>query len=133
MPYAVTQISGDEIRKSATTNWIEGLHGKVPGLIVKIGRVATEARIQVILRGKRVTLYIIDGVPYDTDLGKNMSYTDRIRAMAEGRNLDDTTNILEMINPLDVESVTVLPSANATMLYGSEGNNGAIIITTKKY
>ena len=132
LPYAVTQISGDEIRRGATTNWIEGLNGKVPGLTISTISSGAENRINVLLRGNKVTLFVIDGVPYNTDLGKNMSFSDRMRAMREGQNLDDTSNILEMINSNDIESITVLPSANAAMLYGSEGANGAILITLKK-
>jgi len=133
LPYAVTVISGDVIRSVASPNWIEALSGRAPSVTVRTGNQgAAGANVQVFLRGSLVTLFIIDGVPYNADLSKNMSFAEIKRAEMEGESLDDTNRLLSMINPLDIESITVLPSINAAMLYGSEGYNGAIVITTKK-
>jgi TonB-dependent SusC/RagA subfamily outer membrane receptor len=44
----------------------------------------------------------------------------------------DVSNSIAGINIEDIESITVLKSANAAILYGSDGVNGVIVITTKK-
>ena len=133
LPSAVTVVSGDAIRKAAGTTWIEALVSTVPSLTIRTIRQGAGASIQVILRGIPVTLIVIDGVPYETNLGKNMSASDRYRAIQEGQELNNTSNILGMINPSDIESVTVIRGGNMAALYGiGEALNGAIIITTKK-
>ena len=107
LPYAVYQVSEDEIRKSGAKSIAEGLVGKIPGLQTYMG-IDGILRISLLRgMGDKPPLFVLDGVPLR----------------------EDPT---DWLNFEDVESVTVLPSANATMLYGSEGNNGAIIITTKK-
>jgi TonB-dependent SusC/RagA subfamily outer membrane receptor len=43
-----------------------------------------------------------------------------------------TANLLSLINPNDVENITVLKDASATAIYGSRGSSGVILITTKR-
>jgi len=132
LPHAVTVVSGDAISKVAGPNWIEALIGTVPDLTIRRIGSGAGAPIQVILRGSPVRLIIIDGVPYDTNLGRNMSASEQMIARNAGQSLDDTSNILGMINPSDIESVTVHRGGNFAALYGI-ATNGAIIITLKKY
>ncbi len=47
-------------------------------------------------------------------------------------NIGGSRNILESINPNDIESMTILKDASATAIYGSRASNGVIIITTKQ-
>jgi TonB-linked SusC/RagA family outer membrane protein len=58
-------------------------------------------------------LYVVDGIPYSTDL-------------------DFFLNPLVYLNPNDIESISILKDASSTAIYGSRGANGVIIITTKK-
>lgn len=58
-------------------------------------------------------LYVIDGMPYSAGLNQNF-------------------NPLLLINPNDIESISVLKDASSTAIYGSRGANGVIMITTKK-
>src|SRR5439155_358562 len=59
-------------------------------------------------------LIVIDGLP------------------VEGNDIKDAKNLLNTINPNDIESISILKDASATALYGSRASNGIIIITTKK-
>lgn len=108
---SVVSIKGDEITKVASTNVMESIQGKVPGLDITSGSGSTSSSPSVLLRGHRSIagsngpLYIIDG--------------------AINGNVQD-------LNPNDVASMEVLKDASATAIYGSRGANGVIIITTKK-
>ncbi len=63
-------------------------------------------------------LYVIDGIPVG-----NQTFT--------SRNGVDFGNILSQLNPEDIETITVLKGGSAGALYGSQGGNGVIMITTK--
>lgn len=103
--YSVQEVKGDAVNKVRDANPINALAGKVAGL--SIGA-STEllGRPQIVLRGSKDLLFVVDGVPINSD----------------------TWNI----SPDDIESYSVLKGPNAAALYGSRGINGAIVITTKK-
>lgn len=103
--YDVTEVKGDDVSKVRASNPLEALSGKVAGLNVGA---STEmlGKPQIVLRGSKDLLYIIDGVPISSD----------------------TWNL----NANDIESYSILKGPNAAALYGSRGINGAIVITTKK-
>ncbi|MGY0041105.1 TonB-dependent receptor plug domain-containing protein [Pedobacter sp. NJ-S-72] len=102
--YSVTELKGDDVNKVRSANPLNALAGKVAGL--SIGA-STEmlGRPEIVLRGSKDLLYVVDGVPINSD----------------------TWNI----SPDDIESYTILKGPNAAALYGSRGINGAIVITTK--
>src|SRR6266498_2370434 len=103
--YAVQEVKGEDLIKARDQNPITGLTGKVAGL--SVGPSAELLRKPVVLlRGNEITLYVVDGVPINSD----------------------TWNI----SPDDIETYTVLKGPTAAALYGSRGINGAILITTKK-
>lgn len=103
--YSTQTVKGSELTKARTPNALEGLVGKVAGM--SVGPSAEMlGRPQVILRGNKDIMYVIDGVPVNSD-GWNIS-------------------------PDDIESYTVLKGPNAAALYGFRGQNGAIVITTKR-
>ncbi|ASZ10706.1 SusC/RagA family TonB-linked outer membrane protein [Chitinophaga pendula] len=103
--YAVQEVKGSDLIKAREPNPINGLVGKVAGLTVGASGELLGAP-QVLLRGSSINLFVVDGVPINSD----------------------TWNI----SPDDIESYTVLKGATASALYGSRGLNGAIMITTKK-
>jgi TonB-linked SusC/RagA family outer membrane protein len=72
------------------------------------------------IQGGNEPLYVIDGFPlYNSEVTSGV--------------LSGTpTNPLSLINPSDIESITVLKDASSTAIYGSRGANGVVIITTKK-
>lgn len=103
--YAVQELKGDEITKARDVNGVQGLEGKIAGLNVG-ANAEMLTRPQVVMRGNTDLLFVVDGVPINSD----------------------TWNI----NPDDVESYSVLKGPNAAALYGFRGQNGAIVITTKR-
>ncbi|MBB5638404.1 TonB-linked SusC/RagA family outer membrane protein [Pedobacter cryoconitis] len=103
--YALQTVNGDDLLKARDPNPISGLVGKVAGL--SVGPSAEVLREpNVMIRGDKLTLYVVDGFPINTD----------------------TWNI----SPDDIETYTVLKGPAAAALYGSRAVNGAILITTKK-
>ncbi|QES89760.1 SusC/RagA family TonB-linked outer membrane protein [Rhizosphaericola mali] len=103
--YSVQSVRGADLVKARDADAISGLTGKVAGLSI-----GTSAEMlgspQVVLRGNKDIMYVVDGIPVNSD-GWNLS-------------------------PDDIESYTVLKGPNAAALYGFRGQNGAIVITTKK-
>jgi outer membrane receptor protein involved in Fe transport len=87
--YAVQEVKGEELLKAREPNAINGLVGKVAGLTVGINAELLSAP-NILLRGRGINLYVIDGVPINSD----------------------TWNI----SPDDVESYTVLKGATASAL-----------------
>ncbi|GGB07248.1 SusC/RagA family TonB-linked outer membrane protein [Puia dinghuensis] len=103
--YAVQELKGEEITKARDVNPVQGLEGKIAGLSVG-ANAEMLTRPQVVMRGNTDILFVVDGVPINSD----------------------TWNI----SPDDVESYSVLKGPNAAALYGFRGQNGAIVITTKR-
>jgi TonB-dependent SusC/RagA subfamily outer membrane receptor len=77
------------------------------------------------LSGNNQPLFIVDGVPIE---GSDYNSADTQR----GAGGYDYGNLIQDINPDDIESLSVLKGANASALYGSRASNGVIMITTKK-
>ncbi|WP_089784435.1 SusC/RagA family TonB-linked outer membrane protein [Chitinophaga sp. YR573] len=108
---AVVSVKGEELKKVPSTNVMESVQGKLPGVDITKSNGAAGAKINVTVRGNRSIradngpLYIVDGVQYE--------------------NIQD-------ISPNDIQSMEVLKDASSTAIYGSRGANGVIIITTKK-
>lgn len=106
---SVSSIKGEVIRSTASTSINDALQGKIPGLDIVSSRYEGDNR-DVYIRGSRslkagnTPLVIIDGVPGD----------------------------MYNINMNDVASVEVLKDAASAAIYGSQGANGVIIITTKR-
>ena len=128
LTYASQQVSGDELRKGANFNFMDALSGKAAGIDIKISSSGTGGSTKAVLRGAKSligtseALYVIDGVPMVNNKGGQPgSYGGT-----------DGGDGLSSINPADIESVNVLRGANASILYGSQGANGVIVITTKK-
>jgi TonB-linked SusC/RagA family outer membrane protein len=123
LPYATQQVTGDDITRTRTNNFVENLSGKVSGLQITSSNTMGGSS-NVILRGmKSLTqsnqaLFVVDGVPVDNS---NLS-----------RGNYDMGNVVSDLNPEDIESVNVLKGAASSALYGSRGSNGVILITTKK-
>ncbi|RZL61984.1 MAG: SusC/RagA family TonB-linked outer membrane protein, partial [Pedobacter sp.] len=103
--YVVQEVQGENLVKAREPNIINSLTGRVAGLnITNSTDLFQDPGIS--LRGRK-PLVVIDGIP-------------------------DQSADLYRVNADDVESVTVLKGANASALYGSIGQNGAIMITTKR-
>jgi len=128
LTYASQQLAGEEIRRAAGPNFMEALSGKVAGIDIKVSGSGVGGSTKAVLRGSRSlsgtseALYVIDGVPMVNNKGGQPG--------SYGGN--DRGDGLSALNPADIETVNVLRGANASILYGSQGANGVILITTKK-
>lgn len=105
------------------------LAGKAAGLQVKMNSSQPGASSTFRIRGEtsinagNSPLIVIDGFPISArdNLGSGNIYDN-----------GSTDNVLESLNPNDIESIEVLKDASATSIYGSRAGNGVIIITTKR-
>ena len=120
-----TVVIGSELIEGvATTSPVAALQGRVAGLriVSNSGTPGSPTSIRIrgegSITGSNAPLFVINGVPV-----VNGSYT----AVGPTAGL----GILSMINPNDIESITVLKDASATAPYGARGSNGVIVITTK--
>lgn len=112
------------------------MSGKVSGVNITRSASGVGGATKVVLRGSSSTsnndpLYVIDGVPMqNTGNGQNGSApgTDIFGSTTGNRDGGDITSL---INPDDIKSISVLKGASAAALYGSQGANGVILITTK--
>jgi TonB-linked SusC/RagA family outer membrane protein len=137
VPYAAQQISGDEVSKTRSNNFLQNLSGKVSGLEIRQGNTLGGSTNMVIrgtktISGSNQPLFIIDGVPINNSNPKSISATTGVDQQSTGRGGYDYGSAASDINPDDIETMTVLKGAAATSLYGSRGGNGVILITTKK-
>jgi TonB-linked SusC/RagA family outer membrane protein len=128
LTYSAQQVGGDKLTTVRDPNFMNSLSGKVPGLFITRSSSGAGGSVRVILRGQKSTrenqpLYVIDGVPIAS---LNSAQSGDIWSGRDGG------DILSTINPSDIESMTVLKGASASALYGSQGQNGVILITTKK-
>jgi TonB-linked SusC/RagA family outer membrane protein len=128
LTYASQQVGGDEIRKASNNNFVEALSGKAAGIDIKVSSSGAGGSTKAVLRGNKSlvglseALYVIDGIPMINNKGGQPG--------SYGGN--DQGDGLSAVNPEDIESVNILRGANASILYGSLGANGVILITTKK-
>lgn len=116
---SVETISSDVFNRGAITSTQELIAGKVAGVSITPGTdpgggATIRIRGGSSLNASNDPLIVIDGVPI------------------ENRNVSGARNPLNLVNPNDVETVTVLKDASATAIYGSRASNGVILITTKK-
>jgi len=108
---AVSSVKADDIAKTTSSNAIQAIQARVPGLDVQQKDGQAGSGLSLILRGNRsITasnspLILVDGVEY-------------------GSTLD--------LNPSDIESMDILKDASSTAIYGTKGANGVIIITTRR-
>ncbi len=128
--YSVTNVNGEEVTKTQTTDAMTSLQGRVAGVDISSNSGAPSASTKVILRGySSVTgnnqpLYVVDGSPINNETAITNGADDVNNAV-------DLGNAASDINPSDIESMTILKGAAATALYGSRAANGVIMITTK--
>ena len=107
------QVVSSEKLLDATSPTVENLlSGKVPGVQVTSGGGQPGQQGKVVIRGKSTVngstdpLWIVDGVIVGSDAGS--------------------------LNPMDIESMSILKDAASTAIYGSQGANGVIVVTTKR-
>ena len=111
--YSTAKVKATELTQAKSVNLQNGLTGKVSGLNIQTVNNGVFADTRITLRGIRSLtgnnqpMLILDGVPI------SLGY-------------------ISSINPNDITDVTILKSASATAVYGPDGSNGALVITTKR-
>lgn len=132
LAYSVSDVKSEDLVKGGNTNLMKSLDGKVSGVNLTSLSSDPTSSVLVNIRGttalpsvndanvsvKGQPLYVIDGIPVG-----NQTFTQK--------NGVDFGNILSQLNPEDIESLTILKGGSAGALYGSEGGNGVVMITTK--
>ena len=117
---SVAAIKAEDINRGAVTNTQDMLKGKIAGVLITPGDGGPGSGSRIRIRGSASLnasndpLIVIDGVPVAQGAGGAMS------------------NPLDLLNPNDIESFTVLKDASSSAIYGSRASNGVIMITTKK-
>ncbi len=133
LTYAAQDLKSDELKRVKQTNPINSLSGKIAGLTINRNASGAGGSVKVVLRGNKSLrnnqpLYVVDGVP----LANSTSYKPTSTFGDKSGGNRDGGDALSLINPDDIESISVLKGASASALYGSAGLNGVILITTKK-
>lgn len=114
--FSVQELKSDQVNAGSSANFVNSLQGKVAGLQVSTAGGSPNSASQIIIRAvssvnpgqSNEPLFVVDGMPIR---GGGSSMAD--------------------LNPSDIESMSVLKGAAASALYGQEGANGVILITTK--
>jgi TonB-linked SusC/RagA family outer membrane protein len=129
LTYSTQGIGTEELTTVKSTNVLNSLNGKIAGVQVNRTSGGIGGSVRIVLRGDKSTrnsqpLYVIDGLPIANQVGGPDP------GLYNGA--PDAGDILSTMNPEDIESINVLKGASASALYGSQGSNGVILITTKK-
>ncbi|VTP93234.1 SusC/RagA family TonB-linked outer membrane protein [Sphingobacterium daejeonense] len=128
--YAVQEVKSTELQ-TRPTNALAALSGKVAGLQVISSGGNMGGSTRTLLRGinsiagSNQPLYVVDGTPIDNS---DLNSAGTINGSA-GK---DVGNMIQDLNPDDIENISVLKGPSAAALYGSRAANGVILITTKR-
>ncbi len=106
---AVSVVTAKDLEGKPVTSAVQALQGAAPNLIIQQNATEPGAAININVRGVSTVnntspLILVDGVPGSLDL----------------------------LNPNDIESISVLKDAASSAIYGSRAANGVILVTTKK-
>ena len=118
---AISSVGEKDFNHGVITSAEQLVNGKISGVQITNGGGSPTAGATIRIRGgaslnaSNDPLIVIDGVP-----------------MEIGQGITGSGNPLSLINPNDIETMTVLKDASSTAIYGSRASNGVILITTKK-
>ncbi len=118
---AVSNVSAKDFNQGNLSSPAQLINGKVSGVQITSGSGSPTSGSTIRIRGgaslnaSNDPLIVLDGVPLES-----------------GGISGNDGNFLSLINPNDIESMTVLKDASSTAIYGSRASNGVVIITTKK-
>jgi len=149
---SVATVTADDIEKQPVTNPLLALQGQAAGLVVTSTGGIPGSQVTVQVRGQNTLLnntlnnytnlkpydqplFIIDGVPFASQNNNINQIASLVSTQTyTGGNIQPGGGFspFNNINPADIESISILKDADATSIYGTQGSNGVIIITTKK-
>ncbi|WP_420322575.1 SusC/RagA family TonB-linked outer membrane protein [Flagellimonas sp.] len=131
--YAVTEVGSEDLEQRPDGDVARVLQGKAAGVQITNQSGLSGSGTNIIIRGlstfssSNQALFIVDGVPFSTDTNSQGRQGDR-QDFVNGNN--GSSRFLDL-DPNSIESVNVLRGLAAATLYGSQGRNGVILITTK--
>lgn len=131
LTYNVQEMKAADLTSVKDANFINSISGKIAGVNIKQSASGIGGSSRVIMRGSTSlfgnnnALYVVDGIPL-TSLRTNQDAN-----LFESPDGGDSDGI-SSLNPDDIESISVLTGAASAALYGTQGANGVILITTKK-
>lgn len=117
---AITSVSAKDFNKGVVSSPEQLINGKVSGVQIMSGGGSPTAGSTIRIRGgaslnaSNDPLIVLDGIPLES-----------------GGISGNGNNFMSLINPNDIESMTILKDASSTAIYGSRASNGVILITTK--
>ncbi|MGN0048456.1 MAG: SusC/RagA family TonB-linked outer membrane protein [Bacteroides sp.] len=130
---SVASVKVEELNPVSSSSVSQMLQGRVTGMSAVQSSAQPGAGISITIRGaaspngSNAPLYVIDGVPIQTNSsgepGMNLSGYDYMQGVDR--------DPLNTINPNDIESIEVLKDASAAAIYGASAANGVVLITTK--
>ncbi len=118
---AISSVSSDDFNGGLINTPAQLINGKISGVQIMSSNGSPNSGSTIRIRGgaslnaSNDPLIVLDGIPLEA-----------------GGISGNSNNFLSLINPADIESMTVLKDASSTAIYGSRASNGVILITTKK-
>ncbi len=132
---ASVSMSEEAMKGSIITNLDQSLQGRAAGVTAVTTSGAPGSSSSIRVRGQATInanaepLYVIDGVIVQS---QGQSGADYGLGDALGNGSVSTISPLSTINPADIVSMEILKDASATAIYGAQGANGVVLITTKR-
>lgn len=129
---SVTSVKIDETQAGQSSSIDQLLQGHAAGVQVVSNNSGPDAGITITVRGassfnaKSQPLYVVDGIMMNIDAESTMTGNG-----GGDKGADEEVNGLIGISPNDIASIEILKDASATAIYGSQGANGVVLITTK--
>mgnify|MGYP006072535383 FL=1 len=127
LAYSTQTVDSEQLTQARDISVANSLNGRAAGVEIRKSSSGAGGSTRIVLRGNKSLsgnsqpLIVIDGVPMVNNTGGQPGMWGGI----------DEGDGLSQVNPDDVESITILKGANASILYGSQGANGVVVITTK--
>ncbi|WP_213087097.1 SusC/RagA family TonB-linked outer membrane protein [Chitinophaga agrisoli] len=146
---SMATVTAKDIERQPVSNPLLALQGQVPGLAVTATSGIPGSQVVVQIRGQNTLklnatvnpskpydqpLFIIDGVPFASQNNNVNQFASLVAAQDNPGSISQATGLspFNNIDPADIESISILKDADATSIYGTQGSNGVILITTKK-
>jgi TonB-linked SusC/RagA family outer membrane protein len=126
---AISSIKNKEFKDQPVSNLAASIEGKLSGVNVTQPSGTPGAGLLVSIRGAQNPLYVIDGVPMESESNSSLgtAYNLTGQSTGSGQNISSISDI----NPDDIESIEILKDASKA-IYGSRAANGVVLVTTKR-
>ncbi|MFT3902537.1 MAG: SusC/RagA family TonB-linked outer membrane protein [Niabella sp.] len=138
LTYNVQQVSASEFLRNKDANFVNSLTGKVAGITINSSSSGIGGATRVVVRGAKSingnnnALFVVDGIPTlnNSDI-PNATNDGNAGQISDIYSANTGSDIISLLNPEDIESVSIFTGAAATALYGHLGQNGVISVNTR--